>query len=803
MAGISHREEHDSMTELFEKSIHTLELPRVLELLAHQAVSQEAQARARSLRPSVDMEEVALLQSETSAARAMMDLGHTPGFGELRPVEASLQRASLGGALNPGELLEIGGVLRCARNAQACLGEGEHKTCIDQMFRSLHPNKYLEDRIFGVILSEEEIADHASPELADIRRKIRAASGKAREVLQKLIGSPAAKYLQEPIVTIRANRFVVPVRAECKGNVPGLVHDVSASGSTYFVEPMAAVKANNELRELYAKEEKEIARILAELSAQAAKEQEDIRINYSLLVQLDLIFARAKLSYQMEAISPQLTRDGSLDFIRARHPLLDRKQAVPIDVDLGKRFDTLVITGPNTGGKTVTLKTLGLLVLMVQCGLHIPVADGSCCPVYQAVLADIGDEQSIEQSLSTFSSHITTIVGILEQAGEGTLVLYDELGAGTDPIEGAALAVAIIEETRNLGARVAATTHYAELKTYAMLEPGVENASCEFDVETLKPTYRLLIGVPGKSNAFAISRRLGLPERVIQNASGRIDRQNVQFEDVLSQLEAQRQAMEQAKEEAQHLRDAMASDAEKAAEYRRQMEQARGEVTEAARREAEAILQEARTVSNQVFHQLDEMKKRDRKQLDAQEENQRRADLRRSINRAAEKLAPTEQQAQPSSRPAQAGDTVQLVNVGTKAQVISANKDGTLRLQAGILTITAKQEEVRVLEGERSNAQAQAKRMANRVQRSIRTTGAPAELDIRGMMTDECEGVIDRFLDDAVMARLQTVTIIHGKGTGALRQAVQQHLRTCKYVKSFRAGRFGEGENGVTVVQLR
>ena len=791
------------MTDLFEKSIHTLELPQVLELLAHQAVSEAAQERARKLRPSVDAEEVALLQAETSAARSMMDLGHTPGFGELRPVEAALQRASLGGALNPRELLDVGGVLRCARNAQACLGDGEHKTCIDQMFRSLNPNKYLEDQIFGAILSEEEIADSASPELADIRRKIRAASGKAREVLQKLISSSSAKYLQEPIVTIRQNRFVVPVKAECKGSVPGLVHDVSASGSTYFIEPMGAVKANNELRELYAKEEKEIARILAALSAQAADHREDILIDYDLLVSLDLIFARAKLSYQMEAISPQLTRDGSLNFKKARHPLLDGKKVVPIDVNLGLTFDTLVITGPNTGGKTVTLKTLGLLVLMTQCGLHIPVGEGSCCPVYQSVLADIGDEQSIEQSLSTFSSHITTIVGILEEAGEGTLVLYDELGAGTDPVEGAALAVAIIEETRSLGARVAATTHYAELKTYAMLEPGVENASCEFDVETLKPTYRLLIGIPGKSNAFAISRRLGLPEHVIDHASSRIDRQNVQFEDVLTQLEQQRQAMEQAKEEAQRLRASMESDAEKAAEYRRQLETERAKVTEAARREAESILNEARTVSNQVFHQLDEMKKRDRKEFSAQEENQRRAELRRTINQTADKLAPAQKEVLPPTRPAQAGDTVELLKVGTKAQVLSVNKDGTLRLQAGIMTVTAKQEEVRVLEGQKTNAQAQARKMASRVEHTIRSAGARPELDIRGMMCDECQGVIDRFLDDAVMARLQTVTIIHGKGTGALRQAVQQHLRTCKYVKSFRPGRFGEGENGVTVVELR
>ncbi|MCC8183155.1 MAG: endonuclease MutS2 [Clostridiales bacterium] len=792
------------MTERFEKSIHTLELPQVLELLARQAVSQEAQERARNLRPATDPEDVERLQAETSAARSMMDRGHAPGFADLRPVEAALQRASLGGSLNTRELLNVAGVLRCAREAQASLGEGEQTTCIDQLFRSLNTNKYLEDRIFGSILSEEEIADNASPELADIRRKIRGASGKAREVLQRLISSSSAKYLQEPIVTIRQNRFVVPVKAECKGNVPGLVHDVSASGSTFFVEPMAAVKANNELRELTAREEKEIARILAELSAQAADDREDILIDYSLLVQLDLIFAKARLSYQMEAIPPRLTGDGSLNFIRARHPLLDPKTAVPIDVDLGRRFDTLVITGPNTGGKTVTLKTIGLLVLMAQCGLHLPVADGSTCPVYREVLADIGDEQSIEQSLSTFSSHITNIVGFLDEMGEDTLVLFDELGAGTDPVEGAALAVAVIEEARSLGAKVAATTHYAELKTYAMMEPGVENASCEFDVETLRPTYRLLIGIPGKSNAFAISRRLGMPEHIILHASERIDRQNVQFEDVLARLERQRQEMEQAKEEAQRLRTQAEADAAQSAELRRQLESQRLKVTESARKEAESILQEARTVSNQVFNQLDEMKKRQQKGEAAADENQRRTDLRRSLNQASERLPRTQaEEAPPPTRPAEPGDTVELLQVGTRAQVVSVNKDGTLRLQAGILNVTAKQEEVRVIEVQKTNGRAQAQKMAGRVQRQIRTAGASPELDIRGMMTDECEGVIDRFLDDAVMARLQTVTIIHGKGTGALRQAVQQHLRTCKYVKSFRSGRYGEGENGVTIVELK
>ncbi len=793
------------MTERFEKSIATLELPQVLELLAAQAASMAAQERARALRPETDLEEVRRLQAETSAARALLDVGRAPNFAGLRPVEAALQRAALGGALNPRELLDIAGVLRCARQARSGQSGAEEPTCLDGLFRSLVPNPYLENKIAGAILSEEEIADQASPELAGLRRKIRAASGKAREVLQRLISSSSAKYLQEPIVTIRSGRFVVPVKAECRGSVPGLVHDVSASGSTFFVEPMAAVKANNELRELQAREEKEIERILAALSAEAAGFREDILLDCDLLITLDLIFARARLSAQMEAVEPQLTADGSLRFLAARHPLLDRKKAVPIDLNLGITFDTLVITGPNTGGKTVTLKTAGLLCLMAQCGLHLPVADGSRCPVYREILADIGDEQSIEQSLSTFSAHITNIAGILSEAGEGSLILFDELGAGTDPIEGAALAVAIIEEARSLGAKVAATTHYAELKTYAMTEPGVENASCEFDVETLQPTYRLLIGVPGKSNAFAISRRLGLPEHIITNAAGRIDRQNVQFEDVLARLEQQRQEMERSREEAERLRAQMTADAAAASAERRRLEGVRLQAAQEARREAEEIVREARVLSDRVFRELDEMKKQARREASAREVNERRSRLRRSLNEAEERMSPARAAVDvPAGRPAEMGDTVELLRTGTRAQVAAVNKDGTLRLQAGVLTITAGQDEVRVVEGgQPAKGRGKSAPSAGRVDRPLRAASAPSELDIRGMMTDECGALIDRFLDDAVMARLQTVTIIHGKGTGALRQAVQQHLRTCKYVRSFRPGRFGEGEMGVTVVELR
>ena len=793
------------MTDLMEKSLQTLEFPAVLELLAAQAVSDETKERVRKIRPSTDRGEVNLLLQETTAARKMMDIHGAPALSNLRPVAASLQRAHLGGVLNTRELLQIASVLRTTRNVASYSGVGEEKTCIHSIFKSLTPNKYLEEKISGAILSEDEIADNASAELADLRRKIRVTSGKAREVLQRIISSSSAKYLQEAIITIRSNRFVVPVKAECKGSIPGLVHDVSASGSTYFIEPMGAVKANNELRELLSKEEAEIQRILASLSREAASFREDILQNYDLLLALDLIFARGKLSYQMNGMEPKLVEDGGFLFRHARHPLLDKKKAVPIDLELGQTFDTLVITGPNTGGKTVTLKTAGLLTLMAQCGLHLPVDDGSQVSIFEKVLADIGDEQSIEQSLSTFSSHITNIVKVLGEANDRTLLLFDELGAGTDPVEGAALATAIIEESRSLGAKVMATTHYAELKLYAMTTAGVENASCEFDVETLRPTYRLLIGIPGKSNAFAIARRLGLPEHVIELAGGHLDRQNVQFEDVLSKMERQRQEMEAEKREAARLRLQMEQDAAAAKEHRKRLETERAKMLDGAREEAREILAEARAVSNTVFHELDQMKKKQKEGQDWQNVNQQRSALRQRINQADEKFHTRSlpQEEEEPTRPAQVGDTVELKRMGTRAQVLQVNKDGSLQLQAGILKISAKQTEVRVVDAPKHNAQKQMRRMVRRVQSQMRASGARPELDIRGMTGDEGVAMVDRFLDDAVMAHLTTVTIIHGKGTGALRQAVQQHLKTCKYVKGFRLGRYGEGETGVTIVELK
>ena len=787
------------MTDLFEKSIATLELPRVLEQLAACASTQEGKERCLALRPMTDPDDVQRAQEETSAAVEMLIKRGSPGFSGVKPVGASLQRADMGGSLNTRELLEVAAVLRCARTVQD-YGAGEEKTPISHLFRALTPNRFLEETITNSIIGEDELADSASSELASIRRHIRATESKVRDILQRILSSNQSKYLQESIITIRSDRYVVPVKSEFKNAIPGLVHDVSSSGSTFFIEPMGVVKANNELRELMAQEKKEIERILAELSAQCAAHKEDIAEDYDLLVWLDAIFARGRLSLNMEASQPRLS-DRYLRLRKARHPLLDRKKAVANDLELGERFDTLMITGPNTGGKTVTLKTIGLLTLMAQCGLHIPTGADSTVRIFDRVLADIGDEQSIAQSLSTFSSHMTNIVGILREADDRTLILFDELGAGTDPVEGAALAAAIIESARGIGSLVAATTHYAELKVYAMTTEGVENASCEFNVETLAPTYRLILGIPGKSNAFAISRRLGLPEYIIEKAAARLDAENVRFEDVLTKLDQQRQEMEKERTEARRLKLEMEQSAAKAREYRERLEAERAKVVEKAQAEARSIIQEARAASDLAISELKELKKR--KDLDWQQVNDGRAEARRLLNEAERGIGGPvqEPEAPPPTREARAGDTVELVSMGTKASVLSVNKDGTLQLQAGILKISARQSEVRVVEGE-TQSQKEARKIIQRAERTLRTA-APREVDLRGMMTDEAVAALESFLDTAMLGKLETVTIIHGKGTGAVRNAVRTYLKRSRYVKAFRPGRYGEGEDGVTVVELK
>ena len=797
------------MNTLFEKSIRTLELPAVLEMLAALAVSDAAKEKCRNLTPVCELEEALHLQAETQSARDRLGLYGSPSFSGVKDVSRALSRADHGGVLNTRELLDVADLLTASRRVSEYDREKqEEKTVLDHLFSALHTNKFLEDKIHGAILDEETIADTASPELQDIRRKMRLASSKGRQILQRIISSPSyAKVLQEALITQRDGRFVVPVKAECKGSIPGLVHDISSSGATLFVEPMGVVQANNELKELQAREEKEIDRILRILSGECAAQMMNILYDYDILVHLDVIFARAQLSYRMNASMPILQRKGGIVLRRARHPLLDSAKAVPISLELGNQYDTLVITGPNTGGKTVTLKTIGLLTLMAQCGLQIPAEDGCHLRVFDRVLADVGDEQSIEQSLSTFSAHMSNTVEILRQADENSLLLFDELGAGTDPVEGAALAIAIIQSGRSKGSLIAATTHYAEMKTFAMTTAGVENASCEFDVATLHPTYRLLIGIPGKSNAFAISRRLGLDEAVIAAAKEQMDSESIRFEDVLTQLEEKRQRLEKAQNEADRLWQQRQEDARKARVFREQMEKAKENARSKGENEARRIVRQAQQQVDEIFAELDALRKKMQQQADHQAINDAKVSAKKHLHAAEDALHLRDETAEPEmapTRPIVAGDLVELPGVRTAATVLQVNGDGSLVLQAGKMKLTARPEQVRLPEEQTQQKKKQ--------QPAPRTTPAPqlrlerrasSELDIRGYETLEAESVVENYLDAAVMAKLETVTIIHGKGTGALRKAVHEILKRSKAVKSFRLGRYGEGEAGVTVVELR
>ncbi len=789
------------MTELYEKSMKKLELDAVLERLAASATSEEAKTRCRALQPLSDAEDIRRLLAQTTAACSMITLKGAPGFQDVREVASSLERADRGGCLTPAELLRIAGVLRCIRNVKAYFNSDSTQSVLDVYFQELSPNRYLEDKITNSVLSEEEIADAASSELADIRRHMRIQSAKVKESLQKIISSPSyAKYLRDPIITLRGDRYVVPVKSEYKSEIPGLIHDVSSTGSTFFIEPMSAVNANNALRELLIREKKEIERILAELSAEAASFRESICHSYEMLITLDVIFAKAKYSLRIDGMEPEIRENASIELVRARHPLIDKKTVVPVSVRLGTDFDTLIITGPNTGGKTVTLKTLGLLTLMAECGLHIPADHGSAVSVFERVLADIGDEQSIEQSLSTFSAHMKNIVQIVSECDGATLVLFDELGAGTDPAEGAALATALIEFCRQCGSRVAATTHYAELKLYAMRTDGVMNASCEFDVETLRPTYRLLIGIPGKSNAFAISKRLGLSDIIIDKARSLVNENDRNFEDVLNQLEQQRQQMENAKLEAERLRLETEQMKEKSEAYYDEIKREREKAVRSARAEAQRIIDDARRTSNEVAEELKQLRKQMKDGADVQGSNAKQAELRRKLNEAEDALT-DRQKPQVRLEPTRAikvGDTVELLRFGTKAQVLSIQKDGSYELQAGIMKITARPDEVYLIEETRQ----QAKKIIERTKREFRSAGASTELDLRGMTADEAVATLAVFLDNAMLANLSSVRIIHGKGTGVLRKAVQDELKHNRAVKRYRLGVYGEGEDGVTIAEL-
>ena len=700
------------------------------------------------------------------------------------------------------ELLRIATVLRTLRGIVDWRSKSEGvKSVLDDRFDAIMPNKYLEDRINHAILSEEEMADNASPQLATIRRKIRSASSRAREQLEKMVRSPVTqKYLQDPIITMRDGRFVVPVKAECRGDVPGLVHDTSSSGATVFVEPMAVVEANNEVRVLLSQEQAEMERILAELSAEAGNFASGIISGYKEAVELNLIFAKANLGYKMKATLPLVNDEGKIELKRARHPLIDKEKVVPTDIELGLHFDTLVITGPNTGGKTVSLKTVGLLTLMAMCGLLLPVADNSQISIFNHVLADIGDEQSIEQSLSTFSAHMTNIIKIFEQADASSLILLDELGAGTDPIEGAALAMSILEALRRKGTRIAATTHYAELKAYALQTEGVENACCEFDVTTLRPTYRLLIGVPGRSNAFAISLRLGMDPEIVEHARELVSSENTRFEDVVQSLETSRQRLEEERKEAQRQR-LEAEEASRAAKERKDAIDAQADrEMEEARRRASELIARTRGQIDAMLNEMEELKKQKNKALTAEQKAKLKSGLR-ALENEADPVRKKDEEAYVLPRPLKKGDPVLIYDIDKKGTVLQPpDKDGkTALVQAGIIQTRVPVSNLRLLN------EKPVKKPQGSVTRSVNRANVRAamELDVRGQTSDEALMNVDQFIDSAVLAGINMLTIIHGKGTGALRAAVQQHLKRHPNVKSFRLGTFGEGEAGVTIVELK
>ena len=782
-----------------DKHTKALELDKILEMVAGECSSADGAELARALTPVHTAGEVQWLLQEIDAAFVAMAKYGAPSFYGMKNVTNPLRRAQAGGGLGLRELLDIGATLRTIRGLTQWWSKSESvRTALTGRFQVLAPNKYLEEKIFTCIVSEEEVADNASPQLAAIRRKIRAASQRVRDQLDKLIRSPGhQKHLQESLVTQRGGRYVVPVKAEFRGEVPGLVHDTSASGATVFIEPMSVVELNNEIRVLRSDEQEEISRILLELSGEAGSFADSIIESYQYAVQLDLIFAKAQVAYKMKAVVPDVGEDGRVVLHSARHPLIAKEKVVPTEITLGDTFDTLIITGPNTGGKTVALKTIGLLTLMAMCGLMIPAGEGSRISVFQHILADIGDEQSIEQSLSTFSSHMVNIIQIFQVADSSSLILLDELGAGTDPVEGAALAESIIQELRSKGVRLACTTHYAELKAYAIQTPGVENGSCEFDVTTLRPTYRLLIGVPGKSNAFAITQRLGMDPSIVDRARKLVSEESNAFEQVVSRLEEDRRKME---DELETLRESAAKAKENAQEAQRLKEEAESQAKkeiEQARQEAAQIVQKTRQRADALVNELEELRRQKNKQLSAEQKARLRSGMR-ELESSADPVRKRRDDHYTLPRPLVVGDEVLLYDIDKSATVLELPKDDTVLVQAGIIKTRVPLSNVRLV------SKRQLKKQQGRsVTKSVSTPEISTSLDIRGQNVEEALMEVDAFLDRASRMHLPLVTIIHGKGTGVLRSAVQQHLRRCSQVKSFRLGVYGEGENGVTIAELK
>ena len=776
----------------------TLELDKILQMLAEETAIAEAGENALKIEPANSLDKTELLLTQTEDAHMLIGRFGAPSFGGIDNVTNALRRAEAGGGLNTTELLSIARALRVIKGVRdwrsKCAGIS---TSLDGYFNVLYTNPNLHDRITTCIIGADEIADGASRELSDIRRKMRIASSKAREVLEKIIKSTTyQKYLREAIITQRDGRYVVPVKQEYRNMVAGLVHDTSSSGSTVFIEPMGVVNANNDIRVLQGEEEKEIERILYELSGLCAGCANEIIDSYKTLVELNLIFAKAHLAYKMKAVRPKMNDGGVIELRNARHPLIPKDRVVPVDVALGDSYDTLVITGPNTGGKTVCLKTVGLLTLMAMCGLMIPAADNSRLSVFRRVLVDIGDEQSIEQSLSTFSAHITNIIGILKLTNHSTLALIDELGAGTDPIEGAALAVAILEKLRERGAKIAATTHYAELKEFALKTEGVENGCCEFDVKTLRPTYKLLIGIPGKSNAFAISKRLGMEDEVIDRAKLLTSSESRQFEDVVESLEESRQELSAEIEKA---RRATLEAQSKQAEAEKALEKAKAD----AKREVDYAKQKAQELTAktraQAYALIDELEKAQKeKRYQAEEKAKFKSGLK-ALEETADPIQNAEKSDYKLPRELKIGDNVLIFDIDKKAVVLEKPEKGMVLVQAGIIKTRVKLSNLRLLEEKNVSVQKRRERTFTKNVQSHSTS----EIDVRGQTADEAVLNVDQAIDGCVMSNIHMLTIIHGKGTGVLRTEIQKFLRHHKAVKSFRLGTFGEGESGVTIVELK
>ena len=780
------------------RHFRTLELDKILQLLAQETAIAEAGEQAIAIEPVFSLEQVELLQQQTEDAHMLIGRFGAPAFGGIDNVTNALRRAEAGGGLNPTELLSIARALRVIKGVRDWRSKSAGvETCLDGRFRSLYTNPNLHDRITTCIIGADEISDAASRELADIRRKIRIASSKAREVLEKIIRSTTyQKYLQEAIITQRDGRYVVPVKQEYRNMVAGLVHDTSSSGSTVFIEPMGVVNANNDIRVLQGEEEKEIERILFELTGLCASCAQEIIDSYKTLVELNLIFAKAHLGYKMKASRPKMNDNGVIDLKAARHPLISKDRVVPVDIRLGEEFDTLVITGPNTGGKTVCLKTLGLLTLMAMCGLMIPAADNSKLSVFRRVLVDIGDEQSIEQSLSTFSAHITNIIGIMKLCNRSTLCVIDELGAGTDPVEGASLAIAILERLRERGAKIAATTHYAELKEFALKTEGVENGCCEFDVKTLCPTYKLLIGVPGKSNAFAISRRLGMEEDVINRAKLLTSSESRQFEDVVESLEESRQELA---EELEKARLATAEAEKKKADAERALERAKSEAereVNAAKAKAQELAAKTRAQAYAVIDELEKAQKSGR--YGAEEKSKFKTGMK-SLEDTADPVKENRQDGYRLPRKLKIGDSVLIFDIDKKAEVIAEPEKDSVLVQAGIIKTRVKLDNLRLLDQPKVTAPRRKERTVTKDISSV----VRNEIDVRGQTADEAVMSVDQAIDSCVLSNVHMLTIIHGKGTGVLRSEIQQYLRHHKAVKNYRLGTFGEGESGVTIVELK